>query len=476
MAPRIGTSPKALVVTQPTVRSAPALAQSEVPARRESSFEVAPKKPKVVLAPELPPLPPQTKEGMVKQIHAFLQQAATSQPPLSEEALVAGFKASLRGKAGLPEQTQDALRDLARGAIQLGRARLQASQGQLELAADYLDQPEQVGGTDDAYGGALVYRDRALASGALTQADVGPLAVAIRDVTGSTLGALGPQQAQLNQDAAAMLKEAGAYKDFLESKNFVLSQSQLKQVPANDLVQQYGQLERALQLPLTDPTRDDTIRGLLTSMRSNISQLGSIQTLDENRLAASEGLEKLGSLIGSIPTPPTRLLGGSLKQVSATLQWAANDISNDQYALKTVSNVLDVAGGNLGDKLTGSVKVLAEVGFDFMKTLTDELSKVDQKADGETKSREQLKACANAAYTTAVNQLRAKLGGEVPERVIQGVARTFVSAVTSAVSDGAWDALTNPKLTPQQRSARLRDITFKAAGEAVKSLGEFFKQ
>lgn len=459
-----------------TRRPAPAVSKAKTPARPapkrapDSSFAPA-KKQSVVLKPvENPAL---LKAEMLKKVQSFVQQAATASPPMNREQLSVAFTEALTGKGSLTPPAREALNDLARGGFQIGMARSEVANGNPDIARTYLDQPLVPSQIENTYAGAIAYRDQATRSGELSPADVAPLALAIIDVTVSSLGALSPEQGKLNSEASDALKQGEAVKDFFLSKNKVMSQGGGVQAANEKVIQYSNELRLALSLPLSAPNRDQAVREATASLKSYLVVTGTPEQLDAGRLSVIDGLTKIGDVATNIPTPMTRAFGGVMKEVAAGLQYAAGDISGEQLALTTASNLIDVVGGQAAQKLKGVGKVAVDASLEFSKTFFEEMGKIDSKLPPAEQQKLRMKAATTAAYNTISSRLKEVLGGDVSANVVDTIARAFVNGVTSGMTKGVWDAATKPGLSPQERQALLKDAVWKGSMEAVKAASEF---
>lgn len=440
------------------------------------SFET-PKKTAVVLTP--PETAAQERARRVGELHRILDQVKNANPPLSEEQI-----STLLGSQGdnkyeirnsqLDKGTMQGLFDLMRGIHQLGRARIALAAGETDVAKTLLDMDPT-----DEHPGVITYRDRAIYNG-LTSAEVGPLALANIDVTQAAFGALSVEQQQANADAQKTLAAGNEVSQYFLSKNKVMSQGGAVQTACEYVVKYSQQLERALAMPLTDGNRATEVALAKQNLDQYLRFLGvdPVKSLEAGRRNTIDTLNNIGDVVSQVPTPITRGAGVLFRTAANGLEYAAGDIDGKQLAWKQAAAIIDAAGGQLTQKLRGAGKIVADAGFEFQKSLAAELGKIDKNLPPDEQARQGRIAIRTALHNSVTGALTDFMGGafgDAGKKFSAELVRAAVMAGGGALSTAANEinkTLYDTSLTPEQKSAQIREAVWKGVTNAVKSSSE----
>lgn len=461
--------------SQNTTRTQPSSQKSKsetkpTSSRSVDSFQSGRTKAPVVLAPT--ETAAQERSRRVTELQGKLDQVRNAQPPMTEAQLDSLLGTADDGKyninnSQLDPETRRGLFSMMRCIHQLGRARDAIGKGDAYLAKAYLDTDRT-----DAYPGAIAFRDAASFNG-MTGPEVLPFARAIIDVTqGAT--------ALLESDNMSSLGAGKEIANYFESKNEVMSQGAMTQQVLHNVVKYTRELEEAMAIPVTDGNRPEAIRIAKENLDANVRALGPepLKSLEEGRRGTIDGLNTIGELVGSVPTPITRGAGALLRTAANGLEYASGDINGTQFALKEAFVAVDAVGGQLTQKMRMLPKLVADAGLEFTKSLASELAKIPADASESDRKVATDKAVRAALYSTVMGVLT-DIGvasmGEAGEKIATEVARALTSTAMGALGAAGgelYKIANDPSLTPEKKAAAMKEVAWKGMTNLVKTLSE----
>jgi hypothetical protein len=123
-------------------------------------------------------------------------------------------------------------------------------------------------------------------------------------------------------------------------------------------------------------------------------------------------------------------------------------------------------------------KFVTDAGSEFSKTLAGELGKIDPKLPQNEQDRLANDAVKTALLSTVTAAYTDALGGsfgEAGQGLIKELARMTTTGLVGAVGTYANEirkTLHDPKLTPEQKSAQIREALWKSVQNVVKTGAE----
>lgn len=423
--------------TQPTSQKPKSQTKPSTNSRSVDSFQSVRTKAPVVLAPT--ETVAQERSRRVTELQGKLDQVRNAQPPMTEAQLDSLLGTADDGKYNinntqLDPETRRGLFSMMRCIHQLGRARESIGNGDAYLAKAYLDTDRT-----DAYPGAIAFRDAASFNG-MTGPEVLPFARAIIDVT----------------------------------------QGAMTQQVLHNVVKYTRALEEAMAIPVTDGNRPEAIRIAKENLDANVRALGPepLKSLEEGRRSTIDGLNTIGELVGSVPTPITRGAGALLRTAANGLEYASGDINGSQFALKEAFVAVDAVGGQLTQKMRMLPKLVADAGLEFTKSLAGELAKIPADASESDRKVATDKAVRAALYNTVMGVLT-DIGvasmGEAGEKIATEVSRALTSTAMGALGAAGgelYKIANDPSLTPEKKAAAMKEVAWKGMTNLVKTLSE----
>ncbi|PZR12266.1 MAG: hypothetical protein DI536_15280 [Archangium gephyra] len=415
----------------------------------------------------------QERARRVSELQGKLQQVMNAEPPMTEAQLRELLGAADDGnydKAGsnqLDAETRRGLYAMMKCIHQIGRAREAVSKGDAYLASAYLDADRS-----DEYTGAISFRDAARFNG-MTGPEVLPFARAIIDVTQRAT----PLLERENMTSLTAGKEIAAY---FKARNEVMSQGPVTQQVLRNVVRYTQELEQAMAMPVTDGNRAEVIRIAKENLDNNVRALGPdpLKALEEGRRGTIDGLNTIGELAGSVPTPVTRAAGALMKTVANGLEYASGDIDGTQLAFKQTMVLVDAVGGQVTQKMRMLPRLVADAGLEFTKSLTGELAKIPTNASDADRRIATDKAVRTALYNTVMNVLT-DIGvasmGEAGQKVATELARALTASsmgALGATGSELYKLANDPGLTPEKKAAAMKEIAWKGLTNLVKTTSE----
>jgi hypothetical protein len=424
--------------------------------------------------------PQQERARRIQELHGKLNQVATAEPPLSEAALQKLLGIEADGKyhiydSQLDATTRQGLFDTMRGIHRLGQARISISEGNHDVAKRLLDMDPK----DAEVLGVINYRDAALSKG-ITHQELGPIIRASLELTQKTYGALSLEQEALNKEAGNSLAMGKQVSEYFLGKERVMSQGPIIQAACNDVVKYSGELEKALAMPLTDGNRAAAVKQAKDKLDANLRTLGQdpVNDLEKGRRGTIDGLNNTADLVGSVPTPVTRGAALLMRTTANGLEYASGDITGKQFALKEAGAIIDAAGGQITQRLGTAAKLFADAGFEFKKTLAAELGKIDPKLPANEQARLGQIAVRTALHNAVFGAFSDAIGnsfGEPGKKLVTELARTVTSGLAGTLSTAANEinkTLHDQSLSPEQKSAMIKESLWKGAQNVVKTASE----
>lgn len=445
-------------------------AKVSTPSRQVDGFENTKGKAPVVLKPT--ETAEQERARRVADLQGKLNQVLRAEPPMTEAQLGQLLGTADDGKYNIENSQLDAtqrkgLFSLMRCIHQVGRAREAIANGDAYKAKAYLDTDRS-----DAYPGAIAFRDAAYFNG-MSGPEVLPFARAIIDVTqGAT--------SLLESENMASLTAGKEIADYFKSKNEVMSQGPLTQQVLRNVVRYQGELEKAMAMPVSDGNRAEAIRVAKENLDNNVRALGPnpLKSLEEGRRGTIDGLNNIGELVGSVPTPVTRAAGALMRTAANGLEYASGDINGTQLAYKQTMVLVDAVGGQLTQKMRMLPKLVADAGLEFTKSLTGELAKIPADASESDRRIATDKAVRSALYNTVMNVLT-DIGvasmGEAGQKVASELARALTASSMGAIGAAGselYKISMDPNLTPEKKAAAMKEVAWKGLTNLVKTTSE----